>query len=162
MIRLDLGAGNKRFDGWLAIDAVQRGDKPLDVVTDLAKLPFPDNHADEARAIHVIEHFHRGDVPAVLREWIRVLKPGASLALECPDLNRAIYFLLAEPERQQLGLWALYGDPQYREDAMIHRWAYTPAELGNLMLAAGLTKVRVEKAQFHVPIRDMRLVGEKP
>ena len=63
-IRLDLAAGHFRQAGWISVDLADNyaaefegGSKP-DVVADIRKLPFPDNYADEARAIHVIEHFY--------------------------------------------------------------------------------------------------------
>ena len=54
------------------------------MAADLLALPFPDGYADEARAIHVIEHFQVWDAPTAMAEWVRVLKPGGVLAATVP------------------------------------------------------------------------------
>jgi hypothetical protein len=60
-------------------------------------------------------------------------------------------------------MWVLYGDPQWCDPLMCHRWAYTPASLREVMEEAGLVNVRQEPAQYKMrEPRDMRLIGEKP
>lgn len=164
MIKLDLGAGHKREEGWISVDQVSRYDSPApDVVANIAGvLPFADNYADEIRAIHVIEHFNRLDVSGILTEWMRVLKPGGTLALECPNLMACIYYIMTDPGNLRKGLLGIFGDPHYREEAMYHRWAYSAEELSHAMALAGLTDIRREVPQFHYKDRDMRLVGMKP
>ena len=103
VIRLDLGSGHKRHEGWVRVDldvdrkkATAGGVTDVgaalapDVVADLRDLPFPDDYADLARAIHVIEHFQVWDAPAVLAEWVRILKPGSALVIECPCLDKIV------------------------------------------------------------------------
>ncbi|HEY1326264.1 MAG TPA: methyltransferase domain-containing protein [Casimicrobiaceae bacterium] len=133
-----------------------------DVETDLRKLPFPDDYADEARAIHVIEHFWVWEALPLLQEWVRVLKPGAKLAIECPCLEKVLALAQVPECPPAMTYWALYGDPRYQEPAMMHRWCYGKMQLGKLMSQAGLVNVHAEPVQFHQPIRDMRLVGYKP
>jgi predicted SAM-dependent methyltransferase len=132
-----------------------------DVAADLRILPFPDNYADEARAIHVIEHFYVWEVPAILAEWVRVLKPGGSIALECPCLDKIIALYNVPRIPPYMTLWGLYGDPRLQDPLMMHKWCYTERMLGGLMNEAGL-EARPEPARFHQPLRDMRIVGVKP
>lgn len=49
---------------------------------DATRLDFPDDHADRLIATHVLEHLPRPH--EVLREWVRVLKPGGVLTLVLP------------------------------------------------------------------------------
>jgi len=174
-IRLDLGAGDKRTPGWISVDFAQdrkavhaaakstdRIDISPDVTSDLRKLPFPDNYADEARAIHVIEHFYAWEALSLLREWVRVLKPGAQIAIECPCLEKVIALANVPQCPPAMTYWALYGDPRYEDPAMVHKWCYGQGQLLKLMGAAGLVDLRPEPPQFHQPIRDMRIVGIKP
>ena len=174
-VRLDLGCGHKHEDGWVRVDfAVDRkkvqGDsvtktgKPLlpDVEADLRDLPFPDNYADAARAIHVIEHFQVWDAPKVMREWVRVLKPGAELAIECPCLDKIVKLFAVPNIPPYYTYWGLYGDPRMEDPLMMHHWCYTEQQLRRLMESCGLVEVRGEAPMFHQPARDMRIVWNKP
>lgn len=164
-ICLDLGAGDKREPGWIHVDQVTRkeGVTAPEVVADISKsLPFPDNYADEIRSIHVVEHMYRWEVVNILTDWVRVLKPGGKMALECPDLMSCMYFMMTKPEIPQLGILGVFGDPAYNEIAMTHKWCYSMQELGSVMAKAGLIDLVSEKPKFHVPQRDLRMVGTKP
>ena len=133
-----------------------------DVVSDVRKLPFPDNYADEARAIHVIEHFYAWESLAAVKEWVRVLKPGGQLAIECPSLEKILKLADIPQVEPRYVYWALYGDPRHKRPEMCHKWAYTTLSLVRLMTQAGLADLRPERPHFHFPIRDMRVVGIKP
>jgi hypothetical protein len=60
-------------------------------------------------------------------------------------------------------MWVLYGDPEWKDPLMIHRWGYTPESLARLLEQAGLTEVRQEPAEFKLrEPRDMRVTARKP
>ena len=170
-VRLNLGCGDKVLDGYVNVDVVEsRAGRRPDVLSDLRRLDvFPDDHADEVMAIHVVEHFWRWEVEAVLREWIRILKPGGRMVLECPNLEAACAEFLRDPDRcsgpgreGQTTMWVFYGDPAWQDPLMVHRWGYTPGSLARLMELVGLVDVAQEPAQFKLrEPRDMRIVGRK-
>ena len=90
-VRLNLGCGDKILDGYINVDIVDEraGNKP-DINCDVRQLTvFEDNYADEILAVHVVEHFWRWEVQAIIQEWMRVLKPGGKMILECPNLISA-------------------------------------------------------------------------
>jgi len=169
--RLNLGCGDKILEGYVNVDvAASRAGRRPDVLCDLHKLePFETDSCDQVMAIHVVEHFYRWEVVDVLREWLRVLKPGGRMILECPNLLTACQMVLANPQTAagpgpegQRSMWVLYGDPAWRDPLMCHRWNYTPDSLRAVMQEAGLVNVRQEPAQFKLrEPRDMRIVGEK-
>src|SRR5215831_18235639 len=171
-LRLNLGCGDKLLPGYVNVDVAESraGAKP-DVLCDLRALPiFGDDSADEILSVHVVEHFWRWEVLDVLREWVRVLRPGGRIVLECPNLISACEAFLADPDAAsgpgqegQRTMWVFYGDPAWKDPLMVHRWGYTPRSLARLMGEAGLVNVRQEPAQFKLrEPRDMRVVGEKP
>jgi glycosyltransferase involved in cell wall biosynthesis len=170
--RLNLGCGDKPMPGYVNVDiASSRKDRSPDVLNDLRDLNhFKDGSADEIIAIHVIEHFYRWEVDALLKEWCRVLRPGGTLTLECPNIITACEELLRNPALAKNAtangseaMWPLYGDPSWNDPLMVHRWGYTPDSLSEVMSQAGLVKIRREHAQFkRREPRDMRLTGEKP
>ena len=78
-LRLNLGAGHVECPGFIAIDAkAGKLAYPLEYATD---------SVDEIRASHLLEHFSFDDTLKVLREWVRVLKPGGRLRVAVPDLD---------------------------------------------------------------------------
>ncbi|MDP8566378.1 tetratricopeptide repeat protein [Methylophilus aquaticus] len=171
--KLNLGCGDKHLAGYINVDLViNEGAKKPDVICDIKALTvFESNSVDEILSVHVVEHFWRWEVLDVLKEWVRVLKPGSTMILECPNLIAACELFLKNPElatthgtpEHERTMWVFYGDPGWRDPYMVHRWGYTPKSLAELMRQAGLVNIRQEPAQFKKrEPRDMRLVGEKP
>ena len=171
-MKLNLGCGDKILEGYVNVDVAEsRAGRQPDVLCDLHHLkPFDTNVADEILSVHVVEHFWRWEVVAVLKEWVRVLKPGGRMVLECPNLKSACETFLANPDLHagpglegQRSMWVFYGDPSWTDPLMVHRWGYTPQSLAAVMQEAGLTGIRQEPAQFKLrEPRDMRVVGIKP
>lgn len=171
-LRLNLGCGDKILPGYVNVDVAEtRAGKRPDILCDLHALaPFESNSVDEILSVHVVEHFWRWEIVGVLKEWVRVLKAGGLMVLECPNLKSACETFLANPDLQagpgqegQRSMWVFYGDPSWRDPLMVHRWGYTPRSLAAVMAEAGLVNIRQEPAQFKLrEPRDMRVVGEKP
>lgn len=173
---LDIGAGHIKQEGWISIDfEVERKDPRVvdndkkarirtdpDIVSDVRKIALPDGCADKARAIHVIEHLWPWESFDALREWVRLLKPGAELAIECPCLDKIIKLFDVPNVPPHLTMWGLYGDPRLHDPLMMHRWCFSMGQLERLMSQAGLVDIRAEPVEFHAYLRDMRLVGTKP
>ena len=67
----------------------------IDIKSDVSQLELdvrklPDKWTGkfwEIRASHVVEHLYLEEWPVVLREWLRVLRPGGVLRLALPDLK---------------------------------------------------------------------------
>ena len=165
-VRLNLGSGEMNVPGYLNVDRVGRGGHVPDIVSDITKLDLPDAYADEIMAIHVVEHFWVWEVENILVEWKRVLKPGGRLVLELPDLLKAARLLIKSHGRSQdavkTAMNGLYGDPDWMEEVMIHRWGWTPDEMEGRLLSVGFVNVRHERPQFHKIVRDMRVTARKP
>ena len=83
MVRLNIGAGDKRIPGYTDID-IKTG-------TDARHLPYADGSVDEVYASHILEHFdYDNGVGEALREWVRVLRPGGMLRISVPDVQKFI------------------------------------------------------------------------
>lgn len=160
-MKLNLGCGDKVLEGWVNVDMTT--EHPDVVQADITgRLPFEDDSADEAMAIHVIEHIYVWKAKEVLEEWRRVLKPGGRLALEAPDLNKIVKALHRGENNPFLTLWGLYGDQRHKRPEMQHLWCYTPETLETVCRAAGFVDVTHEPPNFHLPERDFRIVVRKP
>lgn len=77
-VRLNLGSGTT---------CLLKGYKNLDrkLGSEIYPLDYPDESVDEVRASHVLEHFGHHEVYSVVKEWVRVLKPGGVLKIAVPD-----------------------------------------------------------------------------
>jgi len=83
-MKLNLGSGGRNYSGYISLDK-NPGVKP-NVIHDIEKkLPFPDNHFDEVRAHHILEHIHTEKKTFVMYEIWRVLKPDGIADIELPE-----------------------------------------------------------------------------
>jgi hypothetical protein len=81
-IKLNLGCGFKRLDGWVNVDA-QRGCEP-DVCFDLdwPDWPWETGSVGEVLLNHVLEHIHH--LPLFMQRLYRVCAPGARITITVP------------------------------------------------------------------------------
>jgi predicted SAM-dependent methyltransferase len=133
MIKLHLGCGTRRLDGYINIDhppskhTVQR-DLVADRYADIRELHFDAGTVDEVRLHHVFEHFPRQIALALLCRWTDWLRPGGILRIETPDVvgcARALVSpFISERGRQQIvrhlfgsheAIWAVHWDGWYQE-----------------------------------------------
>jgi len=168
ILKLNLGCGNKILPGYINVDAVNR--PGVDMVADIRDMKelIKTDTIHEILSVHVVEHFYEWEVRDLLREWIRMLRPGGKLILETPNLLSACREILSNPEniradvRGQRTMWCLYGDPQHKDPLMCHKWLYTPDTLISLLEECGLEDIRQEPAKFKLKEpRDMRIIGHK-
>jgi SAM-dependent methyltransferase len=111
---------------------------------DVRALPFETESFDIAYSSHTLEHFSREAVPAVLGEWLRVLKKGGELRLVVPDLEFAAKEILAGKVDKNV-MNVLYGGQDYRTN--FHQTGFTKGTLIALLESKGLkiNKVWTEK-----------------
>jgi len=85
MIKLNLGCGLKKINGYINVD--NRLSCEPDLVHDLNVFPYPftDNYASEIIMDHVIEHLN--DPMTVLQELFRISAPGAKIFINCPHFS---------------------------------------------------------------------------
>lgn len=170
LLRLYVGCGPHRRDGWVCIDA--NPDLKPDVVALADKLPmFADGSAEAIEACHLFEHLSLADARAALREWHRVLAADGALMLELPNLKRCVELIgqSGNSRAHELGMGGLFGWPEdiEREGVwQVHKWGWTPESLAEELLAAGFTAVeQVPITQTWRPAaaldRDMRLHARK-
>ena len=166
-MKLNIGCGGRRLEGYTGVDAVER--PAADIIAPAHKVPLPDGCADEVLAIHLVEHLLPWELPAALSEWHRLLAKGGTLVLEMPDLIKCCRNILegrvpAGKHPDQLGMWGLFGDNRLEDPYMLHRWAYTFKTLAPLVKTAGFCKIAERPTRYH-PVgrehRDFRLEAIK-
>jgi len=109
--RLNWGCGDHTLPGWINAD---RWTLPgVNLVCDILEgLPLDSESVDYGVSIHALPEIVYEQIPPVLAELRRVLKPGATLRLGLPDLERNIeaylkgdtaHFLIPDTDARTLG-----------------------------------------------------------
>lgn len=167
-MKLNVGCGRMVLDGWTNVDIQPstKAKRPPEILADVRSIPLPDESADVLMALHVLEHFYLWEVPEVLAEWRRLLKPGGQLILELPNLEAACrnYLKLkGSPRVDQMAMWPLYGDPSHSDVFMCHHWGYDPDTVTQLLSAHGFKRIQIKPPQTHGKRlnRDMRVEAKK-
>lgn len=136
-LRLHVGAGRRRLEGWLNVDVQALPE--VDVVADVRQgLDF--DAVDAIYAEHFLEHLKVDEALAFLLECHRVLRPGGWLRLSTPNLDWVwlTHYLLEAPaeDRQRRAVMlnrAFYG---WR-----HRFLWNRELLGRALAACGFDDV---------------------
>jgi len=87
-LRLDIGCSHHKLPGWIGLD-LDPGPQ-VDVVADMAALPFADSTVDQIHSRHTLEHVP--DPLACIRELHRVLKPGGEIRIIVPHYSNHAYW----------------------------------------------------------------------
>ena len=129
-IKLNLGAGDVPLEGWIAVDRKNgREVFPLK--------EHEDNSVDAVRASHVLEHFSHRQTVDVVREWVRVLKPGGTLQIAVPDFNKIMqYYQDGTDHRVEGYLFGGHVDDDDKHGAM-----FNAQKLHDIMRLAGLVGI---------------------
>jgi predicted SAM-dependent methyltransferase len=137
-VRLHLGCGRNRLDGYINID-IRESVRP-DLIADVLDMQtyFQAFSVDEVYAPHVLEHLP--DYQAALLYWVSLLRPEGLLRVAVPDLGTAMnaYVHSAVSLPRLHGLF--WGGRHYGEDRHQHGWDYET--LASDMRTAGLFDIQ--------------------
>ena len=88
-MKLHLGCGMRFIPGYIHVDII---DAPhIDYRCSVDNLcDFADDSVDLIYASHVLEHFGRHEVQAVLKGWYRVMKTGGVLRIAVPNFSAVV------------------------------------------------------------------------
>lgn len=139
---LDLGPGRnvQPHDDTPVIRLDHRLDVLPTLLSDLRALPFRDNSFSTVYASHVLEHFCARETEGIVREWVRVLRPGGELQIFVPNLEW-ILLQVTNGICDEFVINALYGRQEYPSD--VHRNAFTPTTMKALLQKFPLDDVEV-------------------
>lgn len=172
-MKLNLGSGDSPLpdaDGWVNLDAKFDDSLfPLRMGNVKPDGSVPDQSAETIRASHCLEHFKLADVPAVLAEWMRALKPGGWLKVAVPDFDFIARVYLGQIECRTsdgspipLVSWVL-GDQT--DEYAYHKAIFDEASLRKFLTDAELVNVQRWESEIQdcaaLPV-SLNLMGQKP
>lgn len=84
LLRLDLGCGDRKAEGFVGVDKFKT--PSTDMLVDLLKFPWPwkAGAVDEVHCSHFFEHVPAKLRPKFMDELYRVMKKGAKATIVCP------------------------------------------------------------------------------
>jgi hypothetical protein len=133
-VKLNIGAGSVRIPGFIPIDR-DLGSEAYPLPESVDGHCITTDSVEEIRASHILEHFPFREVPAVLREWVRVLQPGGTIKIAVPDFDK-ITKMRNDP------LWSRYLMGGQTDENDYHKSLFTAEALEAEMRAAGLGSIR--------------------
>jgi predicted SAM-dependent methyltransferase len=150
-LKLHLGSGRQRKEGWVNIDLLEPdADLQLDV---REAWPFPDGSVTSIYSEHFFEHLEfPEEAQHVLREAYRVLRPGGRFSVGVPDLGP----VLGAYARRDVEAFSRSWDPNYPEWLRVpmhrinhmfrqfgeHRYAYDEEILTQVLRETGFRAVK--------------------
>lgn len=140
LIKLDIGCGKNKKEGFIGIDINPHSD--ADIVSSALNLPFDDGSVDEVYSSHLVEHFFPEEAKKFFDEIYRVLKKG----------SKAFFKIDKDWSKKRL----LKKDPT-------HKYRYSEKEIKNLVSKFSKTKVKdkIYFFNFYTPRRKIFVYLEK-
>lgn len=155
IIKLHLGCGTIRKEGYINIDLRTDVDT-VDLVADCFKvLPFKENTVDEILSYHLIEHVDEPNFKRLLKYWKSLLKTNGKLIAETPNLiGLAKRFIKVYDEEHVTKPGYIYGchSKEGREGIFNdnHLWGFSQESLKQYFEEAGFRDVVVgEGTDYH-------------
>jgi predicted SAM-dependent methyltransferase len=144
-LKLNVGCGKVKLDGWVNID-IESG---ADLVLDVRKgLPFNQNSVDFIYNEHFIEHLTFEEGRKILQNFHRCLKKGGVLRVATPDLDYVIQKYaynwkeqewLSRPAYQFIKTRGQMINVSFR--AWGHQYLYNEEDLWNQLISVGFKSV---------------------
>ena len=137
-MKLHLGCGKNKLDGYINCD-ISSEVKPDKIVNLEKRLPFKNNSVDEIYSSHSLEHCSMNAVPAMLKDWNRVLKENGKIHVIVPELEACLKNFLNAPEEERWGyrIEYIFGGQDHQVGQQIHKSGFTVARLRKLVENAG-------------------------
>lgn len=123
VIRLDLGCGKNKREGFIGVDSRDFGQ---DVIHDLTKVwPWEDDSVEEAHCSHFVEHLTGSERIHFVNELYRVLRKGAKATLITPHWSSTrAYGDLTHQWPPVSEFWFYYLNAEWRAQNAPHNDGY--------------------------------------
>lgn len=158
-MKLHLGCGTKKLEGWINIDSVKECQP--DLLQDISQpLPYDDLTVDEILAEDLLEHFDKYVRFIVFYEWARVLNVGGKITIQVPNFKKILFryfkfgydnfvdFIFGE------NLWE---SKIYNGHFGNHKWGYSQKSLKDFVKLFGIAPTHVETIGLNLRLSGLKI-----
>lgn len=157
-MKLHLGCGTKKLEGWVNIDSVP--ECAPDLVHDIAQpLPYAPQMVDELLAEDLLEHFDKYVRYLVFYEWARVLKVGGKITLQVPDFKTILlrYFKFGYDNFVDF----IFGENLWESKIYIghfgnHKWGYSQKTLKEFVSLFGIETANIRRVGLNIRLEGVK------
>jgi len=170
-VLIDFGCGNNIKQGWINADFFQLPNikfrrkkvkrRKLDFELDLRyPIGLPENHADGIYSGHTLEHLYPRQAVNFLTEVYRILKPGAWLRINVPDLACFVEFYKGIIPAEEFKVYNSGCEAicELTQDSG-HHSVWDEQLLSSMLKNIGFTGIK--RVEFGVEGTDKRLIKEE-
>ena len=155
-LRLNLGCGRYKLDGFINIDSEESVNP--DLISDALDLPFQVNSVDEIYCGHMLEHLTLEEGKKALRYWKSLLVEGGIITITVPDMDYIFEeYIKISPDERAMRLIELNDTYIFSYcQKSHHKYCYNPALLKLVMKDAGfreLKRLPFEHQYFVSPVK---------
>lgn len=140
-VKLHLGCGWRNFgDDWIHVDGGDYKHLKHQSITDLS---WAENESvDLIYASHVFEYFDREEAKTVLKEWNRILKPGAVLRIAVPNFKALAEMYTDGKIKLSQVLGPVFGKMEMGDTVIYHKTTYDFESLSEVLKSAGFRDIK--------------------
>jgi predicted SAM-dependent methyltransferase len=140
MKKVHLGCWHRDFDGYINVDIVNL--PHINYKSEINNLPFfSDNSIDYIYCSHALEYYNYDEASLALKEWYRVLKPGALLRIAVPDFDSLLNVYNKTNDLTNI-IGPLYGRMDIDGVAIYHKQVYNFSRLKNQLKFIGYKEIQ--------------------
>lgn len=139
-VRLNLGCGGDVREGWINVDLYPCDSRVQKC--DIRALPFTPGTVDEILAQDSLEHISHREAGEVLLHWLSLLRPGGTITIRSPDIERQCKALLDGTWSPWLFSHMMFGGQEVPGNE--HRCGFTPEFMKQALISNGFKIVSCE------------------
>jgi predicted SAM-dependent methyltransferase len=154
-MKLNIGSGKNRLDGYVSVDPFVDGPG---ILNNFAwQLPFDYGSVEEIYCSHSLEHIPHDKLFDTLEEFYRVLRINGNLIIICPDFEKVIKSWLKGDYfyRYGLGHDMIFGNQLH--DGQHHYTGFTKKRLSDILYQFGFDVIEI-KNQDNRHKRDRKAI----